>query len=311
VVHRHEPPVTQQPIHIIHDDPNMLVIDKPPSIPVHPSGRFRHNSVVFILAKEHGYSNLHLVHRIDRLTSGLLLLGKNAQVAGEISKKVRKNQVIKQYLARVHGKFQLEKIDVNQPIKVAVKGRGINTVSPQGKPARTLFKGIIYDQQTNTSLVICRLYTGRTHQIRVHLQWLGYPVVNDPLYNLEGEDKLDKVFNDLNQQRFANTEPPPSTNQPSKQGVEHQNSDVSQTVVNPVEDIQLNTENDNSILTEVERECLDCRAHFEDPRPEDMVQYLHAYSYKTSSWSFTTKLPSWAALYGVEEKDIPDLTMDV
>ena len=65
-VHRHELPVTDQKISVIHDDEDWLVVDKPASIPVHPCGRYRHNSVIFILAKELGYKQLYTVHRLDR-----------------------------------------------------------------------------------------------------------------------------------------------------------------------------------------------------------------------------------------------------
>uniref|UniRef100_A0A6B2L5J1 Pseudouridine synthase n=1 Tax=Arcella intermedia TaxID=1963864 RepID=A0A6B2L5J1_9EUKA len=294
-VHRHEPPITDKAITIIHQDEELVVIDKPPSIPVHPSGRFRHNTVVFILAKEHGFNNLHLVHRIDRLTSGILLLGRNPAVAGKISEKVRTNEVVKHYLAKVHGQFPDGKQDVNQPIKSAVKGRGINCVHPSGKASRTVFLRLAYNPLNNSSLVLCRLYTGRTHQIRVHLQWFGYPILNDPLYNLEKVDKIQKGFDEVNLQRYAgstsnqpeNTQGPPPPDPPKEASPPPQ------------------APPETSPTSEIEAECLDCRATFPDPEPHEMVQYLHAYSYQSHDWQFKTPLPDWSLEYQLNATQIP------
>ena len=86
---------------------DLVVVDKPPSIPVHPCGRYRHNTVVFILAKEQGLKNLRTIHRLDRLTSGLLLFGRNPAKAREIETQIRSRQVRKEYIARVEGEFPM------------------------------------------------------------------------------------------------------------------------------------------------------------------------------------------------------------
>jgi tRNA pseudouridine synthase 8/2,5-diamino-6-(5-phospho-D-ribitylamino)-pyrimidin-4(3H)-one deaminase len=104
-VHRHEPPVTAEPIKIIHETDEILVVNKPGSIPIHPTGRFRHNTVVFILAAEKGYTKLHLVHRLDRLTSGLLLLAKTSECANRIAQQIKSSNVRKEYIAKVIGNF--------------------------------------------------------------------------------------------------------------------------------------------------------------------------------------------------------------
>jgi len=92
VVHRHELPVTGQKIQVIHEDSNWVVVDKPPSIPVHPCGRYRHNTVIFILAKELGYRQLNTVHRLDRLTSGVLIFSKNSAKARMMEQLIRYNK---------------------------------------------------------------------------------------------------------------------------------------------------------------------------------------------------------------------------
>lgn len=92
-VHRHEPPVVGAPLQILVDDGEVLVVDKPASIPVHPCGRFRHNTVIFILGKERGLSELHTVHRLDRLTSGVLLFARTLESSKRLDQLVRDRQV--------------------------------------------------------------------------------------------------------------------------------------------------------------------------------------------------------------------------
>lgn len=92
-VHRHEPPVTAEPVRLLAENEDVVVVDKPSSIPVHPCGRFRHNTVIFILGKEHQLKELHPLHRLDRLTSGVLMFAKTAAVSERIHEQVRDRQV--------------------------------------------------------------------------------------------------------------------------------------------------------------------------------------------------------------------------
>ncbi|XP_072936469.1 pseudouridylate synthase RPUSD2-like isoform X3 [Epargyreus clarus] len=183
VVHRHEVPVTSQPITLVHIDEDIVVVNKPASIPVHPCGRYRHNTVVFILAKEYNLKNLRTIHRLDRLTSGLLLFGRSPKKARQMEHQIRNRQVQKEYVCRVDGAFPDDEIECQEPIEVVSYKIGVCKVSPKGKDCSTVFKRLGYNERSNTSVVLCKPKTGRMHQIRVHLQYLGYPVVNDPLYN--------------------------------------------------------------------------------------------------------------------------------
>ncbi|KAI8746596.1 RNA pseudouridylate synthase domain-containing protein 2, partial [Biomphalaria glabrata] len=103
--HRHENPVTSAPLEIIANTDDMLVINKPSSIPCHPCGRYRFNSVIFILGKEMGFTNLRNIYRLDRLTSGVLVLCKNVQRTKALMDQVAKRQVQKEYVCRVVGHF--------------------------------------------------------------------------------------------------------------------------------------------------------------------------------------------------------------
>merc|ERR1719458_1612317 len=162
-------------------DYDLVVVNKPASIPVHPCGRYRHNTVVFILAKEHGLKNLRTIHRLDRLTSGLLLFGRNPKKAREMEQQIRTRQVQKEYVCRVEGEFPTNPITCKEPIEVVSYKIGVCKVSSNGKDCHTDFQKLSYNGRT--SVVLCKPRTGRMHQIRVHLQYLGFPVVNDPLYN--------------------------------------------------------------------------------------------------------------------------------
>jgi len=166
---------------VVHLSEELVVLDKPCSLPVHPCGRYRHNTVVFILAKEFGLKNLRTIHRLDRLTSGLLMFGRNPRKAREMEQQIRNRQVLKEYVCRVDGEFPEGKTECSQPVEVVSYKIGVCKVSTHGKECRTEFERLSFNGQT--SVVVCRPFTGRMHQIRVHLQFLGFPVMNDPLYN--------------------------------------------------------------------------------------------------------------------------------
>ncbi|XP_044021959.1 RNA pseudouridylate synthase domain-containing protein 2 isoform X2 [Siniperca chuatsi] len=179
-VHRHEPPVVGRPLEVLVDDGEVLVVDKPASIPVHPCGRFRHNTVIFILGKERGISELHTVHRLDRLTSGVLLFARTLETSKKLDQLVRDRQLEKEYVCRVEGEFPEGELICEEPILVVSFKIGLCRVDPKGKECRTVFQRLTFNGKT--SVVRCLPLTGRTHQIRVHLQYLGFPILNDPIY---------------------------------------------------------------------------------------------------------------------------------
>ncbi|KAF8161762.1 hypothetical protein K438DRAFT_306698 [Mycena galopus ATCC 62051] len=184
IVHRHEPPVTSTPIKILHHDVEreFIVVDKPGSIPVHGTGRYFKNTLIEILQDEFGFKT-YPVNRLDRLTSGLMILPLSSKCAHTMAKEFEVNTVHKEYVTRCKGEFPQEEIVCEEPLITLDRQMGLNIVHPEGKPAKTVFKRIRYDSNTDTTVVLCTPFTGRSHQIRVHLQFLGYPVANDPVYS--------------------------------------------------------------------------------------------------------------------------------
>ncbi|XP_050327877.1 pseudouridylate synthase RPUSD2-like [Bactrocera neohumeralis] len=340
-VHRHEVPVTDQAITIVHMDEDIVVINKPASIPVHPCGRYRHNTVVFILAKEYNLKNLRTIHRLDRLTSGLLLFGRTPKKARLLEQQIRNRDVEKEYVCRVEGNFPDGIIECKEPIEVVSYKIGVCKVSPKGKDCSTTFEKISYNG--TTSVILCKPLTGRMHQIRVHLQYLGYPIINDPLYNHEvfgplkgrggdiGGRTDEELVKDLihvhNAENWLGVDGDFGSEGLILQKHDHiENGDkevetVSETstTVNddlnkidkpPLEEEEKGQTNRVSVGTQtghdppdtaynkekatVDEHCYECKVRFKDPKPNDLIMYLHAWKYRGPGWAYETELPNWA-----------------
>ncbi|KAJ0804327.1 putative tRNA pseudouridine(32) synthase [Helianthus annuus] len=189
-VHRHEPPVMALDVAILHKGEDVLTVCKPASVPVHPCGQYRKNTVVGILQAEHDFAPLFPVHRLDRLVSGLLILARSASQADIFRQQIESGTVQKQYIAKVVGEFPEEEQIVNLRVNFnAREGRSTVEVGDtdekdnktlNGKAACTKFTRICTNGKY--SIVSCHPITGRTHQIRVHLQSTGHPIANDTLY---------------------------------------------------------------------------------------------------------------------------------
>ena len=199
---------------MVHEDNDMIVINKPAGVPVHPAGRYNYNSIIEIMRAERGYAwNPLPCNRLDRLTSGVMFIGKNPKAAERISMQIQGRTVKKEYVARVIGEFPEGDIVCEQPVMQISPKLGLNRARASGKDAKTVFKRLAYyppsaeekkrrrdqfDTRTDRektrdsklewkakeghSIVRCLPVTGRTHQLRVHLQFLGHPISNDPIY---------------------------------------------------------------------------------------------------------------------------------
>ncbi|KFV41202.1 RNA pseudouridylate synthase domain-containing protein 2, partial [Gavia stellata] len=333
-VHRHEPPVTAQPIQILAEDDEVVVVDKPSSLPVHPCGRFRHNTVIFILGKEHDLKELHTIHRLDRMTSGVLMFAKTTEVSKRIDEQVRERQLEKEYVCRVVGEFPEHEVVCEEPILVVSYKVGVCRVDPKGKFCKTVFQRLSYNGKT--SVVKCLPRTGRTHQIRVHLQYLGHPIVNDPIYNMEawGPDrgkggKIDKTDEELlkalveehrskqsldilgisEEDLNSNAENKDCGNSSdcTKDAKDPERNDIAACPL--TSDSNLETLEKNKELCSCENEdgrtgeksseekdplCVECKITRRDPSPKDLVMYLHALRYKGAEFEYCSKMPEWA-----------------
>lgn len=147
-LHRHEPPVTAQPVQTIHEDEGMVVIDKPAGVPVHPAGRYKFNCVVEIMRAERGYGfNPLPCNRLDRLTSGVMFIGKDSKSAEKMSEKLRGRSVRKEYVARVKGRFPDGEdgvVKCEESILQISPILGLNRARASGKSAKTLFRRLAY-----------------------------------------------------------------------------------------------------------------------------------------------------------------------
>ncbi|KAI9726553.1 MAG: hypothetical protein M1834_008995 [Cirrosporium novae-zelandiae] len=338
-MHRHEPPVTGQPIGIVHEDNDFIVINKPSGIPVHPAGRYNYNSIIEILRAERGFMfNPLPCHRLDRLTSGIMFIGKHGAAAERMSEEIRGREVKKEYVARVRGEFPDGEVVCDQPILSISPILGLNRARANGKEARTVFRRLAYyppkekrekfdaskdvdatedadgkgppapetpddtlpnPDTTNIdldktpwkaysgySIVHCLPLTGRTHQIRVHLQFLGHPISNDPIYSNQ------RVFGpDL--------------------GAFDDSGDQDETIIQRLSKMGKTEEADAIAYHEEMRDdyerrkaeklsgevCEICDTElYSDPGVHELGIYLHAlrYAKDDGNWSYETGLPKWA-----------------
>ncbi|XP_037691354.1 RNA pseudouridylate synthase domain-containing protein 2 [Choloepus didactylus] len=328
-VHRHEPPVTAEPVRLLAENEEVVVVDKPSSIPVHPCGRFRHNTVIFILGKEHQLKELHPLHRLDRLTSGVLMFAKTAAVSERIHEQVRDRQLEKEYVCRVEGEFPAEEVTCKEPILVVSYKVGVCRVDPQGKPCETVFQRLSYSGRS--SVVQCLPLTGRTHQIRVHLQFLGHPIINDPIYNSvawgpsrgrggyipktdeellrdlvaehqakQSLDVLELCESDLSPGLTNSTAPSSEPDKDSLEelaaaakkmdgAVEKAPQDMDKVAVASGAAAEADVVNQ-----ETDPLCAECRLVRQDPLPQDLVMFLHARRYKGPGFEYFSPMPAWA-----------------
>ena len=172
---------------IVYEDSDVIVVNKPQGMVVHPSaGHPDHTLVNGLLYHTRDLADSPegfrpgIVHRIDKDTSGLLMIAKNDKARESLEKQLAEKINKREYLAIVHGNIEVKNGVINAPIGRNPNNRKKMAVNPKGKAAVTHFT--VLEQFKNYSLVKCVLETGRTHQIRVHMKYIGHPLAGDPLY---------------------------------------------------------------------------------------------------------------------------------
>ncbi|TPX72707.1 hypothetical protein SpCBS45565_g00011 [Spizellomyces sp. 'palustris'] len=303
-IHRHEPPISDQTVEIVYSDNDMLVVNKPSSIPVAIiTIRFCifygvPNSIIRIYFVSHGVTsfkrnerrnaNEHAaVNRLDRLTSGLCLIARNKKRSQELMVEFQQRNVEKTYLCRVRGEFPTEEIICEEPILTVSHKLGVNTVSPEGKECKTIFRR--WSHNGLTSVVECKPLTGRTHQIRVHLQYLGYPIANDPIYCCDiwgpslgkggiGKGQLDSVLKELTPHAYP-------------QDAQEHTASVPITIGQP----QSEEASSNQLIADtLESDCSECLIQRMDPIPEQLQIWLHSWKCEWDRGKYETSIPIWA-----------------
>lgn len=175
------------PLDIVYEDADLLVVNKPRGLAAHPATSLKEPSLVnALLARNTELSSAAgefrpgIVHRLDKETTGLMVVAKNDQTHVNLARQMETKSAERRYFAVVAGLVEQERFTVAAPIARSKTNRLLMTVDPHGKPAVTHIKRLgRVDQGT---VVACRLETGRTHQIRVHLRAVGHPVLGDTLY---------------------------------------------------------------------------------------------------------------------------------
>ncbi|TID19039.1 putative drap deaminase protein [Venturia nashicola] len=310
-LHRHEPPVTAQEIGVVHEDDDIIVINKPAGVPVHPAGRYNYNSVVEIMrAQRHFTFNPLPCNRLDRLTSGIMFIGKHRAAADKMTVQIKDRAVKKEYIARVIGEFPDGEIVCDKPILSISPKLGLNRVRANGKEARTVFKRMAYYPQRvaagpeitleeptdkegkpwrkleGYSIVRCLPLTGRTHQIRVHLQFLGHPISNDPIYCNQ------KVFGpSLSKNNADSDDDDDIISRLSRMGKD----EVAEAVA--YHDEMVDDYNKRKAEKMTGEKCELCGTElYSDPGAHELGIYLHAlrYACDQGKWSYETGLPLWA-----------------
>lgn len=188
----------EMPLDIVYEDDFLAIINKPSGLVVHPAvGNPRHTLVNGLLYHFNKLSSKNtirpgIVHRLDKDTSGLMIVAKDDKTHDILAKMIKNKEVERKYLALVWDNIRHQTGTIDAPIGRDINNRQKYTVTDiNSKDSVTHFK--VLERFKNATLIECKLDTGRTHQIRVHLNYIGHPVVNDPLYGNR------KLINDFGQ----------------------------------------------------------------------------------------------------------------
>ena len=175
------------PLEIVYQDEDVAVVNKPQGMVVHPSAGHTSGTLVNALMYHikdlsgiNGVLRPGIVHRIDKDTSGLLMIAKNDQAHLALADELKNKKSLRKYWAIVHGNLPNDRGVIEAPIGRSEKDRKKQAVTAKGKPALTRFQ--VLERFGDYTLVELQLETGRTHQIRVHMAYIGHPVAGDEVY---------------------------------------------------------------------------------------------------------------------------------
>lgn len=184
---------------VVYEDKNLLVINKPSGLAVHGGSGVNFGLIEALRKLRPDQTGLELVHRLDRDTSGCILIAKNRKSLRALQNQLRSRSMNKTYQLLVVGRWPTRKRRVELALQKNVQksGERIVVVSAEGKPSRTDFK--VIQRFSQATLLEANLITGRTHQIRVHARYSGFPIVGDEKY---GDDEANRLFSGLGIKRL-------------------------------------------------------------------------------------------------------------
>lgn len=364
--HRHESPVLSNNVEVIEENKEHIVVNKPPSVPCYPTGRYRYNTLPFILKYENKVFNVHTVYKMDRLASGVYIIPKGFQATKKLEKELDEDKLEREYLARVVGKFPDGEVKCEEKIGVFSQKLSMFKIDKEeGKEATTSFTRLSYNGKT--SVVQCLPVTSKPHQVRVHLQYLGFPIVNDPLYNSaafgpnrgkggkfdrpseeiekviiqirncavkkavdspmfaklvekmkeskehQRETELQKAEKLLSNETNCNNgnddaKDDKSRDEPPVKKVKAEENDKKTETKTPEKkseekpaakadkkkEVKQLPFNEDKYLRRMDKWCENCRKDIPDPKPAEMVMYLHASRVKGPDWEYNAPVPAWA-----------------
>ena len=177
-------PDAPQHFDVLFEDPHLLAVNKPSGLPTLPGGGFMENTLLRLVQKEN--PNANPVHRLGRATTGIVLFAKTPQAASKLTAGWNTPRVQKTYRALAQGMAQRDDYEILTPIGLVPHPRigSVWAASPTGKPSKSLAK--VLSRTTSTTTFEVSLYSGRPHQIRIHLASIGHPLIGDPLYGFTG-----------------------------------------------------------------------------------------------------------------------------
>ncbi|MBR3490141.1 MAG: RluA family pseudouridine synthase [Bacilli bacterium] len=177
------------PIDVLYEDDYLLVVNKESGMVVHPAaGNYSHtlvNALLYRFNLSHKDDKIRpgIVHRIDKDTSGVLVVAKDDKTHELLSEMIKEKKVERKYIALVNGIIMHDAGEIDAPIgRDTVNRQKMMVTADNSKDAITHFKVLKRYKNENKTLIECKLDTGRTHQIRVHMEYIGYPIYNDPVY---------------------------------------------------------------------------------------------------------------------------------
>jgi len=180
-------PATEQPFTLLFEDEQLLVVSKPAKLLTVP-GRHPANKDCLISRVQREWPTASVVHRLDYDTSGIVLLPLTKRALSELSKQFQARTISKQYQAVVAGLVEKNQGEINLPIAADPANRPLYKICKSGKASLTYYQVQRRDEQTNNTRLLLTPVTGRSHQLRLHLQAIGHPIAGDPLYGKQDKN---------------------------------------------------------------------------------------------------------------------------